>query len=234
MMNNIIADMGEFLSGNKKLGLKKLLDETKGQGETSKRVIQLPPIYSFIKEFWRLENWLAKTENKENILVLQSRFVGTTLHTFMSNANMMFHMQLKKVMLEAFETLHYKTQVPNHEVFESEETLDDVLECLMVDVYWFLKSLISEDDDEHSYLIEIFENGLLIRLDPKLMERYREIMEGKSYNLGGGLTENLEFYEYQSLKNFKKLWKDYIYYVLCGFIYNLVDNYRRYVIGILF
>lgn len=237
MMNSIIADMGEFLAGNKKLGLKKLLDDEKNkplqEGQTlpsssssSKIIIELPPIYSFFKEFWRLENWLAKTENKENILVLQSRFVGTTLHTFMSSANMMFHMELKKAMLEAFETLHYKTQVPNHEVFESEDTLDDVLECLMVDVYWFLKNLISEEDDEHGYLLEIFENGLLVRLDPKLMERYREIMEGKQYNLSGS-TENLEFYEYQSMKNFKYLWKDYIYYVLCGFIYNLVDNYRR-------
>ena len=223
MMNNIRSDLLDFLKVDRRLALNRLLRQI--PEESKEYRIEVPPLYSLLKEFWKLEVWLATSEKKENVLIMQSRFTGPTLKAFLVNNNLVFNMELKKELLGAFDILHFKTQYPNYEVFESEDTLDEILGSLLVDVYWYLKQKrVSLKEDSH--LLDVLENGILLKTNKHIMKKYKDQIANKPKGLES--FESIEFLEYQSVSNFGSLWRDYINYLLSDFMYTLVDNYRRY------
>lgn len=222
MINNIRADLLRFLKVTKRITLSRLLRQV--PENVDKCRIEVPPLYSLLKEFWKLEAWLAVTERKENVLIMQSRFTGPVLKSFFMNNNLIFNMQLKKELLTVFEILHFKTQYPNYEIFESEDVFDEIISLSLADIYWYLKQKESVQKGDLC-LLEVLESGALLKMNKNVMKRYIAFIANKPKGLES--FEKIELLEYQSVTNFGRMWRDYINYLLSDFMYTLVDNYRE-------
>ena len=182
-------------------------------------LIEMPTLYFMAKELLSAQVEFSLSQLKERVLVLQSSFTIQKMVPFLMNENIEFNFELKQMTLKMIENLYLKNHLKNSNIFYNYRYFLSFVSILLIDVYGYFHVYISEIDP----IFSAFDTSYFKSEDNiQLMKRYALLIKTD--------IKRVVFFEYQSLRTLSKVWKDYVYYLLCDFFGKLMPLFREFML----
>ena len=201
--------------------LQKLVSSHEISSSSQNIVLETPIFYYIVKEFLEAETKFALTDAKARVSVLQDFFTFEKITSFLSNGNIEFSFELKRLSLEILENLYFQNTYKNLNIFKNYESFSSCITYLLIDVYGYFRSQKIPLNDE---VFKIFKTSYFTT--PQSMayiNKYEELL--KNTNLSGTIC-----FQYQSFVPFHHLWKEYIMYLLCRFFGCLIYSFKNFML----
>ena len=233
-MTEKFLDLYSFMKDDRRISLSVMLENNKSSATDDLKklilsqeedylcqyiMLDMPVFYSILKELLEAEAAFALTEVKERVLTLHGSFTLEKLMPFISNENVEFNFELKRLTLEMLENLYFKNLYKNTNIFYNYDKFSSAVTYLLIDVYGYLRNHISSDDT----IFKMFDTAYFnsdVNID--YIGRYNRLLKTN--------LDNIIYFQYQSIVLFKDVWKEYIFYLLCNFFGCLIFYVKDFVL----